>query len=102
MISLDEATADCLILAGDVGAAIALAGAAITQARELHVDSALASLHRVHGSALYAAQRYADARAAFEAGLLRPDGSDGRREYALNLLGVAEVAAREDRPTPPD
>ncbi|HEY8828832.1 MAG TPA: adenylate/guanylate cyclase domain-containing protein [Jatrophihabitantaceae bacterium] len=98
LVSLDEATAECLVEAGDVDRAIELASAALARAHELHVESALASLHRVRGSALGAAGRYADARAAFEAGLHSPDGSDGRREYALNLLGIAELAAREDHP----
>jgi tetratricopeptide (TPR) repeat protein len=97
LIGLDEAVADCLVAAGDVDRAIELATAAIARARELHVDSAFSSLHRVHGYALLAAGRPVDARAAFEEGLLSPAGSDGRREHALNLLGVAEATEREDR-----
>jgi tetratricopeptide (TPR) repeat protein len=98
LIGLDEAEAECLAAAGDAERAIELAAAAITRAQELHVDSALAALHRVRGHALLSAQRYAEARAAFEAGLVSPDSSDGRREYALNLLGVAELAARAGEP----
>jgi class 3 adenylate cyclase/tetratricopeptide (TPR) repeat protein len=98
LISLDEAMADCLVEAGDVDGAIELASAAVDRAHELHVESALAALHRVRGFALHAAGRHVEARAAFEAGLSSPDGGDGRREYALNLLGIAELAARADDP----
>ena len=92
--TLDEAVAEHLLAAGDFDAAIDQAGSAIARAGELHHDSALGALYRVRGSALLSAGRYADARAAFTAGLNSPDGGDGRREYAFNLLGLAEVAAR--------
>jgi tetratricopeptide (TPR) repeat protein len=96
LIGLDEALADCLVGAGDLDRAIEVASAAIARARELHVGSAFSSLHRVEGYALLAAGRRADARAAFEEGLLTQDGSDGRREHALNLLGMAELTERDD------
>jgi len=98
LIGLDEAVAECLVEAGENEQALELATAAVTRASDLHVESALASLHRIRGSALHAVGRHADARAAFEAGLRSPHGSDGRRDYALNLLGVAELATREDDP----
>jgi tetratricopeptide (TPR) repeat protein len=98
LISVDEAVADCLVEAGKPNQAIELAGSALARAQELRVEGALAALHRVRGSALFAAARYADARAAFEVGLLSPDGGEGRREYALNLLGLADHAARDGDP----
>jgi class 3 adenylate cyclase/tetratricopeptide (TPR) repeat protein len=96
LIGLDEAVADCLVQTGAFDQAIELSSDAIARADELHADSLLASLHRVRGDALRAAERYAEARAAFEAGLLSPAGSDGRRDYALNLVGIAEITERDD------
>jgi class 3 adenylate cyclase/tetratricopeptide (TPR) repeat protein len=98
LIRLDEAVAKCLVRTGKVEAAIELARSALERAQQLHVDSALASLHRVHGEALRAARRYDEARQAFEAGLHSPDGGDGRREYALTLLGIAGLAQVEGDP----
>ena len=96
LIWLDEAAADCLVATGELDRAIELATSAIEQAHEFDVGSALASLHRVRGYALMAAGRHDEARAAFEAGLSSPDGGDGRREYALNLLGMAELPQQRD------
>jgi len=93
LIGLDEATAELLIDTGDVDSAIDLASDALARARD-HAESASASLFRVLGSALAAAGSHAEARAAFEAGLVSP-AEGGRREYALNLLGLAELAARD-------
>jgi class 3 adenylate cyclase/tetratricopeptide (TPR) repeat protein len=98
LVRLDEAVAKCLVRSGNVEAAIELARSALARAQQLHVDSALASLHRVHGEALRAALRYDEARQAFEAGLHSPDGGDGRREYALSLLGLAGLAKLEGDP----
>jgi class 3 adenylate cyclase/tetratricopeptide (TPR) repeat protein len=97
-ISLDEAVADCFIEAGEPNQAIELAGSTLARAKALRLEGALASLHRVLGSALVAAGRHGEARAEFEQGLLSPGGGDGRREYALNLLGLAELAARDGHP----
>jgi hypothetical protein len=52
----------------------------------------------VRGRALLAAGRDDDARAAFEEGLRCQDGGDGRHEYALNLLGLAQLATRNAQP----
>jgi tetratricopeptide (TPR) repeat protein len=79
-----------------VDAAVELASATVKRAHELHAEFTLASLYRIRGFALSAAGRFLEARDAFEAGLVSPDGSDGRREYALNLLGLAELTDREE------
>jgi class 3 adenylate cyclase/tetratricopeptide (TPR) repeat protein len=92
LIALDEALAETLTSTGEVATAIALAGDALARAHELRLDSALASLHRVHGAALRAGGRPAEAAAAFEAGMHSPNGTDGRRDYALNILGLAELS----------
>ena len=97
MLGVDEAMAQCLVALGDIDAAIDTAGAALARAHELHHDSALVALHRVHGYALLAAHRHEEARATFEAGLESPNAGDGRRDYALILLGIADLTAREDK-----
>ena len=98
LLGLETALADCLADAGDVNRAISVANEAVARAEELHAESLLAAVHRVRGRALLAAGRDDDARAAFEAGLRCPDGGDGRHEYALNLLGLAQLAIRDARP----
>jgi tetratricopeptide (TPR) repeat protein len=98
LIGLDTALADCLTDAGHLERAISVANEAVARAEELHAESLLASVHRVRGRALLAAGRDDDARAAFEEGLRCPDGGDGRHEYALNLLGLAELAELHGRP----
>jgi class 3 adenylate cyclase/tetratricopeptide (TPR) repeat protein len=98
LIALDEAVAEALTCAGDVEAAIALVTDALVRARDLHLDTALASLHRVRGAALSAAGRLDEAGTAFEAGMRSPNGSDGRRDYALNVLGLTGTPAFDALP----
>jgi class 3 adenylate cyclase/tetratricopeptide (TPR) repeat protein len=98
LLGLEAALADCLTDAGDVDRAISVANEAVARAEELHAESLLAAVHRVRGRALLAAGRDDDARAAFEEGLRCPDGGFGRHEYALNLLGLAQLATRDGRP----
>ena len=98
LIGLDTALADCLTDAGDTERAIAVANEAVARAEELHAELLLAAVHRVRGRALLAAGRDDDARAAFEEGLRCQDGGDGRHEYALNLLGLAQLATRDAQP----
>jgi class 3 adenylate cyclase/tetratricopeptide (TPR) repeat protein len=98
LIGLEAALAECLTDAGDVDRAISVANEAVARAEEQHAESLLAAVHRVRGRALLAAGRDDDARAAFEEGLRCPDGGDGRLDYALNLLGLAQVAMRDGQP----
>ena len=88
VVILDEAVAQCQLALGDHDGAIATATDALERARDLQMDSTLASLRRVQGLALSAAGRPEEARAAFDAGL-QTRGSDGGRDYALTLLGIA-------------
>jgi tetratricopeptide (TPR) repeat protein len=93
LLGLDEAVAECFIQTGDIGLAIELAADALARADELGHDNVLAALHRVHGFALLAANRRDEARTTFEAGVISPNAGDGRRDYALILLGFAELDA---------
>ena len=70
----------------------------VRSGKSRHAESLLAAVHRVRGRALLAAGRDDDARAAFEEGVRCPDAGDGRHEYALNLLGLAELAKRAGQP----
>lgn len=102
LLDVEEATAECFLQAGSYDRAVELADMALLRAAELHAASALAALHRIRGFALLAQGLYGDARIAFEAGLRSPIGGDGRREYALNLLGMAQAAARDGNPDTAD
>ena len=96
LIVLDDAVAECLVVAGDAAGAIELADDAIARAQATSFDAALASLYRVRGSAHGSVGDRAAARADFEAGLSSPGGGDGRCQYALNMLGIAALTRRED------
>jgi class 3 adenylate cyclase/tetratricopeptide (TPR) repeat protein len=91
LIVLDGAAAECLLEVGDPSAALDRVTETLAQAHEQQVESALAYLHRVRGLALHAAGRDAEARDAFAAGMRSPASSDGRSEYALNVLALAQL-----------
>ena len=92
LVALDGALAESLANAGAVDQALDVVAEAVGRAQRSGPESELAALHRIHGTVLAAAGCYADAAAAFEAGLRSPDSGDGGRERALNLLGLASLA----------
>jgi tetratricopeptide (TPR) repeat protein len=107
LVNLDAALAECLILTGEVENALSIVDGALEHARTLRASRLMPPLLRVRGFALLAAGQLDDARLALEEGLRAEDSTEGqheygRHEYALTLLGLADLLARASDPAAAD
>lgn len=92
VIDARQALVQCLLIEGDVESARTEASALLADAVAAGADRLIAGIHWLRGTTLTATGEWPAAEAAFEAGRDVTGDWDGGHMYALNLLGLAQVA----------